>query len=104
MYDIGQVQHEMHNTLKDDRQNSTVNSLINRTRSIWKMLGPFATASRRTPPVLHCYCRTPPLLHTACASMSTTCTTTTTYPASDSRHGHKNQQDQKAMQYLDHCS
>ena len=23
------------------------------TRSIWKMLGPFATASRRTPPVLH---------------------------------------------------
>ena len=41
------------------------------TRSIWKMLGPFATASRRTPPVLHCHspgvataarrhCRTPP--------------------------------------------
>jgi len=41
------------------------------TRSIWKMLGPFATASRRTPPVLHCHspgvttvarrhCRMPP--------------------------------------------
>ena len=41
------------------------------TRSIWKMLGPFATASRRTLPVLHCHspgvatvtrhhCRTPP--------------------------------------------
>jgi len=41
------------------------------TRNIWKMLGPFATASRRTPPVLHCHspgvatvarrhCRTPP--------------------------------------------
>jgi len=28
--------------------------LIYKTRSIWKMLGPFATASRRTPPVLHC--------------------------------------------------
>ena len=26
-----------------------------RTRSIWKMLGPFATTSRRTPPVLHCH-------------------------------------------------
>ena len=26
-----------------------------KTRSIWKMLGPFATASRRTPPVLHCH-------------------------------------------------
>ena len=41
------------------------------TRRIWKMLGPFATASRRTPPVLYCHspgvatvahrhCRTPP--------------------------------------------
>jgi len=41
------------------------------TRSIWKTLGPFATASRSTPPVLHCHssgvatvarhhCRTPP--------------------------------------------
>jgi len=26
-----------------------------RARSIWKMLGPFATASRRTPSVLHCH-------------------------------------------------
>ena len=26
-----------------------------KTRSIWKMLGPFATASHRTPPVLHCH-------------------------------------------------
>jgi len=41
-----------------------------KTRSIWKMLGPFATASRRMPPVVHCHspgvatvarrhCRTP---------------------------------------------
>jgi len=28
---------------------------IFQTRSIWKMLGPFATASRHTPPVLHCH-------------------------------------------------
>ena len=41
------------------------------TRSIWKMLGPFATASRRTP-----HCHSPGV--TACASMSTTTTTTTT--------------------------
>ena len=31
-----------------------INQLI-MTRSIWKMLGPFATASRRTPPVLDCH-------------------------------------------------
>ena len=48
------------------------------TRSIWKMLGPFATASRFTLPFTRCrYCRTPPLSHAACASMSTTTTTTT---------------------------
>jgi len=29
------------------------------TRSIWKMLGPFATASRRTPPVLILHCHSP---------------------------------------------
>jgi len=33
---------------------SRFNCLFSRTRSIWKMLGPFATASRRTP-VLHCH-------------------------------------------------
>jgi len=37
------------------------------------MLGPFATASRRTPPVLHCH--SPGV---ACASMSTTTSTTST--------------------------
>jgi len=52
-----------------------------------KMLGPFATASRRMPPMhaayftlpfTRCrYCCTPPLSHTACASMSTTTSTTT---------------------------
>ena len=44
-----------------------------RTRSIWKMLGPFATASRRTP--IH-QVSLPVLSHAACASMSTTTTTT----------------------------
>jgi len=29
------------------------------TRSIWKMMGPFATASRRTPPVLILHCHSP---------------------------------------------
>jgi len=29
------------------------------TRSIWKILGPFATASRRTPPVLILHCHSP---------------------------------------------
>jgi len=47
------------------------------------MLGPFTTASRRTPyftlPFTRCrYCSTPPLSQAACASMSTTTTTTTT--------------------------
>jgi len=44
-----------------------------RTRSIWKMLGPFATASRRTP--IH---QVSLLSHAACASVSTATTTTTT--------------------------
>jgi len=39
------------------------------------MLGPFATASRRTP---HCHSPGVVLSHAACASMSTTTTTTTT--------------------------
>jgi len=52
----------------------TVN--YNETRSIWKMLGPFATASRRTPPVLHCHSPGVAIVsHAACASMSTTTTT-----------------------------
>jgi len=46
------------------------------TRSIWKMLGPFATASRRLP-----HYHSPGVAtvasHAACASMSTTTTTTT---------------------------
>ena len=33
--------------------------LHNWTRGIWKMLGPFATASRRTPPVLVLHCHSP---------------------------------------------
>jgi len=48
-----------------------VHLLRSLTRSIWKMLGPFTTASRRTTPVLHCHspgvaivarrhCRMPP--------------------------------------------
>ena len=50
---------------------------IQLTRSIRKMLGPFATASRFTLPFTRCrYCRTPPLSH--CASMSTITTTTIT--------------------------
>ena len=40
------------------------------------MLGPFATASRRTP--IHQVSLLSPLSHAACASMSTTMTTTTT--------------------------
>jgi len=47
------------------------------------MLGPFATARRRTPPVLHWHSPgvatvAPSLSYAACASMSTTTTTTTT--------------------------
>ena len=37
----------------------TSSLLICSTRSIWKMLGPFATASRRTPPVLILHCHSP---------------------------------------------
>jgi len=44
------------------------------TRSIWKMLGPFATASRLTP--IH-QVSLAVLSRAACASMSTTTTTTT---------------------------
>jgi len=44
------------------------------TRSIWKMLGPFATVSRLTPIYQGSLVV---LLHAACASMSTTSTTTT---------------------------
>ena len=55
---------------------------IMKTRSIWKMLGPFATASRRTP-----HCHSPGV--TACASMftTTTTTTTTTTPDRGDRYG-----------------
>jgi len=52
------------------------------TRSIWKMLGPFATASRRTPPVLILHCHSPGvatvarrLRYSNVKSMSTTTTT-----------------------------
>jgi len=44
------------------------------------MLGPFATASRRTP--IH-QMSLPVLSHAACASMSTTTTTTTTTTTRD---------------------
>jgi len=40
-------------------------------RSIWKMLGPFATASRRTPPVLHCH--SPGVATVACRLRITPC-------------------------------
>jgi len=57
-------------------------------RSIWKMLVPFATASRFTLPFTRCrYCPTPPLSHAACASMSTTTTTTTTTRDRGDRYG-----------------
>ena len=46
------------------------------TRTIWKILGPFATASRRTP--IHQVSLLSPLSHAACASMSTTTPTPTT--------------------------
>jgi len=52
--------------------------LIKKTRSIWKMLGPFATASRRTPIHQVSLLTHAALSHAACASMSTTTTTTTT--------------------------
>jgi len=59
-------------------------SRLRLTRNIWKMLGPFATASRFTLPFTRCrYCRTQPLSHAACASMSTTTTTTTTTTTRD---------------------
>jgi len=50
------------------------------TRSIWKMLGPFTTASRLTP--IH-QMSLAVLSRTACASMSTTPTTTTTTTTRD---------------------
>jgi len=63
------------------------------TRSIWKMLGPFATASRRTPPVLILHCHSPcvatvarRLRYSNVKSMSTTTTTTTTRDRGD-RYG-----------------
>jgi len=52
-------------------------------RSIWKMLGPFTTASRLTP--TH-QVSLPVLSRAACASMSTTTTTTTTRDRGD-RYG-----------------
>ena len=52
-----------------------IKSLIFTTRSIWKMLGPFASASRLTP--IH-QVLLAALSRAACASMSTTATTTTT--------------------------
>jgi len=54
-----------------------------RTRSIWKMLGPFDTASRLTP--IH-QVSLAVLSLAACASMSTTTTTTTTRDRGD-RYG-----------------
>ena len=48
--------------------------MLNLTRSIWKMLGPFATTSRLTP--IH-QMSLAVLSRAACASMSTTTTTTT---------------------------
>ena len=58
------------------------------TRSIWKMLGPFATACRFTLPFTRCcYCRMPPLSLAVCASMSTTTTTTTTTRDRGDRYG-----------------
>ena len=54
--------------MSKDCQQST--AIPYRTRSIWKMLGPFATASRCMP--IHQVS----LSHAACASMSTTTTTT----------------------------
>jgi len=53
------------------------------TRSIWKMLGPFATASHRTPPVLHCHS---PGVATVASMPTTTMTTTTTRDRGD-RYG-----------------
>ena len=60
--------------------------VVFQTRSIWKMLGPFATASRSTP-----HYHSPGVAtvasHAACASMSTTKTTTTTTRDRGDRYG-----------------
>jgi len=55
------------------RRPSVLPAAGKKTRSIWKMLGPFATRSRRTP---HCHSPGVALSHAACASMSMTTTTT----------------------------
>ena len=52
-----------------------------------KMLGPFATASRRMPPVLIAIHQMSLLSHAACASMSTTTSTTTTTRSRGDRYG-----------------
>ena len=54
-------------TTKQKKQSTNQSPLCNlqpacrrrKTRSIWKMLGPFATASRCTPPVLILHCHSP---------------------------------------------
>jgi len=58
-------------------------STLPKTRSIWKMLGPFATTSRLTP--IH-QMSLAVLSRDACTSMSTTTTTTTTRDRGD-RYG-----------------
>jgi len=55
-------------------------NVVKKTRSIFKMLGPFATTSRLTP--IH-QMSLAVLSHAACASMSTTTTTTTTRDRGD---------------------
>ena len=58
--------------------------LIDKTRSIWKMLDPFTTASRLTPIQQMSLAV---LSRAACASMSTTTTTTTTMRDRGDRYG-----------------
>ena len=59
----------MHSTDNEGLHPNDIMALNYQTRTIWKMLGPFATASRRTP--IH-QGSLPVLLRAACASMSTT--------------------------------
>ena len=52
-----------------NRHQAHLNRIISsntKTRIIWKMLGPFATASRRTPPVLILHCHSPGVATVAC--------------------------------------
>ena len=70
-------------TITNNNQTNSGSVASSKTKSIWKMLGPFVTASRLTP--TH-QVSLPVLSRATCASMSTTTTTTTTRDKGD-RYG-----------------